>query len=105
MRWHHRYVTIATLELQTGVRSTVSVASQRHQYDVILVHAKFITSLVYEHNRQCVLCSAKFSVTLQTEFFSTETLDFPKQIIFIKSLNSVLGIYREIRIDRMLEYM
>ena len=35
-------------------------------------------------------CSAKFSVTLETEILSTETLDFLKQIIFLKSFNSFL---------------
>ena len=30
-------------------------------------------------------CSAKFSMTLQTEILSTETSDFLNQIIFLKS--------------------
>ena len=34
--------------------------------------------------------SAKFSMTLQTEILSTETSDFLKVIIFLKSFNSEL---------------
>ena len=34
-------------------------------------------------------CLVKFSMTLQTEILSTETSDFLKQIIFLKSFNSV----------------
>ena len=34
--------------------------------------------------------SAKFSVTLQTEILSTETSDFLKEIMFLKSFNSEL---------------
>ena len=49
-----------------------------------------MTSLVLEHGRQCIPCSAKFSMTLQTEILSTETSDFLKQIIFLKSFDSVL---------------
>ena len=41
-------------------------------------------------------CAAKFSVTLQTEILSTETSDFLKQIIFLKSFNSVLVMYLNI---------
>ena len=35
-------------------------------------------------------CSAKFSITLQTEILSTENLVFFKQIIFLKSFHLVL---------------
>ena len=35
-------------------------------------------------------CSAIFSLTLQTEIFSTETSDFHKQINFLLSCHSVL---------------
>ena len=35
-------------------------------------------------------CSAKFSMTLNTDILSTETSDFLKKIIFLKSFNSVL---------------
>ena len=38
-------------------------------------------------------CSYKFSVTLQTESLSTETSDFLKQIIFLKSFNSMLFFF------------
>ena len=37
-------------------------------------------------------CSAKFSMTLQTEILSTETLDFLKHIFFHKSYNSVFNV-------------
>ena len=36
-------------------------------------------------------CSINVSLTLQTEIFSTVTLDFLKQILFLKSFNSVLS--------------
>ena len=39
-------------------------------------------SLVQKNVRQCMPCSTKFSVTLQTEILSTKTSDFPKQITF-----------------------
>ena len=42
-----------------------------------------------EHGRHCLPCSTKFSMTLQLEICSTEK-DFLKQIIFLKSFNSVL---------------
>ena len=35
-------------------------------------------------------CSIKFSMTLQTEILSTDSSDFLKQIISIKSFNLVL---------------
>ena len=46
-------------------------------------------SLIKKHGRQCMPCSAKFSMTLQSEILSTETSDFLKQIIFLKSFKSV----------------
>ena len=36
-----------------------------------------------------MLCSAKFSMTLQTGILSIETSDLLKQIFFFKSFNSV----------------
>ena len=36
--------------------------------------------------------SAKFSMTLHTEILSTETSDFLKQIIHLKSFNLVFGV-------------
>ena len=53
-------------------------------------------------------CSAKFSVTLQTEILSTETSDILKQIIFLKSFNSLLYIVldkqnKDTVIDRYVE--
>ena len=48
-----------------------------------------MASLVQEHDRQYMSRSAIFSMTLQTEILSIEISDFPKQIIFLKSFNSV----------------
>ena len=42
-------------------------------------------SLEQEHGSQCMPCSAKFSMTLQTKILSTETSDFPKQMIIENS--------------------
>ena len=47
----------------------------------------------YPGIRACQTVSAvfpKFSLTLQADLFSTETSDFLKQIVFLKSFNSVL---------------
>ena len=38
-------------------------------------------------------CYAKFSLALQNEIFSTETSDFLKQIIFLKSFISAFFVY------------
>ena len=49
-------------------------------------------SLIKEHGRQCMPCSAKFSITLQTEILSREASVSPlsvNQIIFLKSFNSM----------------
>ena len=46
-------------------------------------------SLVSEHGKQCMPCSTKFSVTFQTEILATETSDFLKQIIVLKSFDSL----------------
>ena len=37
-------------------------------------------------------CSAKFSMTIQTEILSTKTSDFLKQIIFLMPFNSLLSM-------------
>ena len=44
-----------------------------NQYDVIVAMVTSVTSLALEHGRQCMLCSIKFSMALQTEIFSIET--------------------------------
>ena len=44
-----------------------------------------------EHGRQC---STKFSITLYTEILSTEIKIFLKQIVFLKSFNSVLQTWQ-----------
>lgn len=46
-----------------------------------------LKSLVPEHGKQCMPCSANFSVTIQTETLSTEISKFLKQIIFPKKSN------------------
>ena len=40
-----------------------------------------------------MLCSIKFSETLQTEILSTETSDYLKQMIILKSCNSVFYLF------------
>ena len=51
----------------------------------------FMTSL--DRSMADSVCHAQsfFSVTLQTEILSTETLDFLKRIIFLISFNSLLS--------------
>ena len=44
-------------------------------------------SLLLEHGKQCMPCSTNISVTLQAEILSTETSDFLKQIIILKSFS------------------
>ena len=47
-------------------------------------------SLESENDIHCMPCSTNFSVILKFEILSTETNDFPKQLIILKSFNSVL---------------
>ena len=61
--------------------------------------------LLQEHGRQCMPCSAKFSMALQTEFFSTETSDFLKQISFLKSYNLVFKMTKIVGLDLVGMYM
>ena len=68
-----------------------------------------MTSLFSEHDKQCILCSSKFSKTLQTEFvcflfvyfyfifFSTETSDFSQtnnysQVIKVRIVCTVVAL-------------
>ena len=53
-----------------------------------------MTTMVYEHGRQCMPCSINFSMTLQTKILSIEPSDFLKQII-IRSFNCVFDIIGE----------
>ena len=72
-------------------QNVISVTTLRHHHDAHSCYDNiFMTPLVYEHGRQCMPSSAKFSMPLQTEILSTETSDFLKQRIIIKSFNSVL---------------
>ena len=48
-----------------------------------------MTSFVKEQGRKCMPCSINFSMTLQNEILSTETLVFLKQIIILKSFNFI----------------
>ena len=50
-----------------------------------------------------MLCCAKFSVTLHTEILSTGASDFLKQIIFLKSFNSVLKIVPSVKMAEKFE--
>ena len=51
-----------------------------------------MASLVSEHGIQCMLCAAKFLMTLQTDILLTETSDFLKQIIILKSVISLVQL-------------
>ena len=74
MKGHHISVTIATVELLTSVFSTFV---EYHPNDITLKSVRchicygnrFIMSWIWDHCRQCMPCSAKFSVALQSEFF------------------------------------
>ena len=70
-------------------QNVMLVTSSRHQYDVIVFSYIFMILLIEEHGKQRMPCSAKFSMTLQTEILSTETSDVLKYF-FLKSFNSVL---------------
>ena len=50
-----------------------------------------MTSLVSEHGRKAPL----FSMALQTEILSILTSDFLKQMIILKSFNSVLKMFEK----------
>ena len=82
------------MELQTNVHSTLAECFLGDLTLTSICHSCYgnisMTSLLQQHSRQCMPCSAKFSMILQTEILSLETLDFLKQIIFLKSFNSVL---------------
>ena len=56
-----------------------------NQYDIIVATVTDIMMLLVR-SRQCMPCSANFSVTLQTEILSTETSDFLKQMFFSSHL-------------------
>ena len=57
-----------------------------------------MASFVYEHGRQGMPSSINFSMTLKTETLSTEFSNFLKQIIFIKSFNSVFHMEMNFRL-------
>ena len=68
-------------------------AKNWNQYDVIAATVTELWLHLYkEHGRQCMPCSINFSVTLQTEILFTVTSDFLKQMIILKSFNSVLTL-------------
>ena len=50
-----------------------------------------MTALVKEHGSQSMSCSTNFSMTLQPEILSRETLDFLKQMIVLNLFNSVFN--------------
>ena len=82
------------MELQSGV---LSPFGEWHLNDITLKsiwrHSccgnRFVASLVNANGRQCIPCSINFSMTSQTEILLTVTLDFLKQMIIIKAMNSV----------------
>ena len=53
-----------------------------------------MTSLVLEHGIQGMPCFANFSMTLQIQIPSTESLDFLKQIIILRSFSSMFKEYQ-----------
>ena len=65
------------------------MTSLKHQHELLVALVTYVTSIVPEHGRQCMPCSANLSMTLQTDIVSTETSYFLKQIIFLKSFNYV----------------
>ena len=84
---YKRYVTIATMQLQTGVLGTlalcISLTSLKHQYDVTVVRQDIYDIIGMP-------CSAKFSTTLQTEILFYSKCRFLKQMITLKSFISVI---------------
>ena len=56
-----------------------------------LIGVKSLKKLA-EHGSHCH-AALFFSMTLPTEILSTETLDFLKEIIFLKSFNSMLYVH------------
>ena len=46
------------------------------QFELLKVMVTNMASLKLEYRRQCMSCSAIFSLTLKTEILSTEILDF-----------------------------
>ena len=91
MWWHHRSVTIVTMELQTYVLSTLadcySVTS--HQYDVIVITITYILRHWYWSMTDSV-CHAlpNFQGHYKLKFFHQEASDFLKHF-FLKSFDSV----------------
>ena len=89
-------MTIATMELRTVMLSTSAewhlddVTQKSVNSELLVVTVTTMTSLVPEHGKQCISCSAIFSSTLQTDSFSAEISAFRKQIITLKSFNSAL---------------
>ena len=57
-----------------------------------------------EHGKKCVPSSNTFSMILQTEILSKQVSDFLKQIIVLKSFNSVFFVYSKEVIDQYLSY-
>ena len=64
----------------------ILITSLWNQYDVT---AAMVTSLEQKRARPCMPCPINFSLTLQTEIFSTVTSDFLKQMIVLKLFSSV----------------
>ena len=77
--------------ITTGGLSTLTKcylgATLRHQYDIIVVKVTFMTSFGIGAWQTVNAMLLNFLMILQTEILSTETSDFLKQIIFLKSFN------------------
>ena len=68
--------------------------SLRYRYELCSCYGNiYLTSLILEHGKQCLLCSASCSVIFQTKILSTETWDFLKQITVVKSFNSMFHVH------------
>ena len=94
-QWHHRSVTIATAELSNVILNPL--AECRPDYVTLtsmLRHICYddrsVTSFVQKHGRQCMPCSANFSMILET-FSNRLTSDFFKNYFFLNSINSSLS--------------
>ena len=95
--------TIANMELNTGVLSTLAecylgeltlTSIWRHNCYLNI----FRTPFVSEHGRQCMPCSTKFSITLQTDFFQQKLQIFSKKSTSPEKKSTSPVIYSEVYI-------
>ena len=78
------------MELQTGVLSTLQniilVTSLRHQYDVMIAAITYLRHHWHRSMADSVCNAHQFFNDITTEIL-TETLDFLKQMIILKSFH------------------